>query len=82
MSTIDYFIISEGLLGYVEKCDIEPGYKTDHSMISIDLITVKNDRHRGFWKLNMAHLTEIEYVNMINKIIKIWSKEMIMRNPV
>ena len=52
---LNYFIISEGLLGYVEKCDIEPGYKTDHSMISIDPIILKNDRHRGFWKLNMAH---------------------------
>ena len=25
MCRIDYFTISEGLLGYVEKCDIEPG---------------------------------------------------------
>ena len=32
MRRIDYFIISEGLLGYVDKCDLEPGYKTDHSM--------------------------------------------------
>ena len=39
-------------------------------MISIDLIIVKNDRHSGFWKLNMAHFTEIEYVNMINKIFE------------
>ena len=39
-------------------------------MKSIDLIIVKNDRHREFWKLNMAHLTEIKYVNVINKIIE------------
>ena len=27
MSRIEYFITLEGLLVYVEKCDIEPGYK-------------------------------------------------------
>ena len=70
MSRIDYFIVSEGILGYVEKCDTEPGYKTDHSMINIDLIIMKNDRHRGFWKINMAHLTEIKYLNATNKIIE------------
>ena len=44
-------------------------------MICIDLIIVKNDRHRGFWKLNMAHLTEIDYVNAINKVIENTFKE-------
>ena len=48
---------------------------SDHSMISIELIIVKNDRHRGFWKHNVAHLTDIEYVNVINKVTNIQYKE-------
>ena len=45
-------------------------------MICIDLkIVKKNDRHSRFWKLNIAHLTEIKYMNEINKIIENTVKE-------
>ena len=31
MARLDYFLISENLVNYVEKTDIRAGYKSDHS---------------------------------------------------
>ena len=47
-----------------------PGYKTDHSMITLDLSLHANNRGPGLWKLNTSFLTEIAYVNLIKATIK------------
>ena len=36
-SRIDYFLISRNLLNFVEDCNIQYGFKSDHSAISIVL---------------------------------------------
>ena len=47
-----------------------PGYKTDHSMITLDLSLHANSRGPGLWKLNTSFLTETAYVNLIKATIK------------
>ena len=37
MSRLDDFLISQSLMGQVEEVSILPGYKTDHSLISLYL---------------------------------------------
>ena len=34
---LDYFLISEEMMTLVDKCDIRPGYKTDHSIVTLNL---------------------------------------------
>ena len=67
---LDFFLVSQSILGNITLADICPGYKTDHSMITLDLSLHANHRGPGFWKLNTSFLTEIEYVNLIKSVIK------------
>ena len=47
-----------------------PGFKTDHSMITVDLSLNSNPRGKGFWKLNTSLLFEMEYIEGIKTTIE------------
>ena len=49
--------------------DILPGYKTDHSLISIHLANDANPRGPDYWKLNTSFLLDEEYIGLIKKTI-------------
>ena len=51
------------------SADITPGYNTDHSMITLQILLHSNNRGQGFWKLKTSSLNDIEYVNRIKLII-------------
>ena len=69
MSRLDYFLISQSLIGQVEEVSILQRHKTDHSLISLDLKLEEFVRGQGFWKLNLNHLDSPEYVQSIQNII-------------
>ena len=47
-----------------------PGFKTDHSLITLHLTNNTNPRGPGFWKLNTSLLSDEEYIGLIKKTIK------------
>ena len=49
------------------SADILPGYKTDHSMITLQISLHSNNRGWGFWKLNTCFLNDM-HVNRIKLI--------------
>ncbi|KAL9959711.1 hypothetical protein ACROYT_G033060 [Oculina patagonica] len=51
--------------------DIVPGFKTDHSMVTLNLSLHSNPRGKGFWKLNTSLLSEIRYIEEIKTTINI-----------
>jgi len=63
---LDFFLVSQTILSKTTTTDILPGYKTDHSLISITISLHSNPRGRGIWKLNTSFLSEIVYLNQIN----------------
>ena len=65
---LDFFLISQGMVTCVANAEISPGYKMDHSMITISINTNTHPRGRGFWKLNTS-LNDKEYVNQIKETI-------------
>ena len=65
---LDYFMISSSLTTAITNADILPGYKTDHSLITIHLASNSNPRGPGFWKLNTSFLLDSEYIEFINYI--------------
>ena len=67
---LDFFLVSQSLVTNVNKADIKPGYKTDHSLIIIELGLNQNQRGRGFWKLNTSHLRELDYINEVRTSIE------------
>ena len=54
----------------VTHTDILAGFKTDHSMVTIQVALHTNSRGPGFWKLNTSFLSETEYINQIRTAIK------------
>lgn len=49
---------------------VSAGFKTDHSMVTIEIALHSNPRGPGFWKLNTSFLSEIEYINQIRTTIE------------
>ena len=53
----------------ITKADNLPGYKTDHSLITLHLANNTNPRGPGFWKLNTSFLSDSEQINLIKTTI-------------
>ena len=67
---LDMFLVSSSLEGYVEKTDIDPGYRSDHSIITLALDISKQPRGRGLFKFNVSLLTDKDYVALVKEVIK------------
>ena len=66
---LDFFLISSSLSTDALEADILPGFKTDHSLITLSLGTKTNLRGPGFWKLNSHFLKDLKYINLIKETI-------------
>ena len=66
MSRLDYFLIPQYKLDLISECSITPGFLSDHSFVEIEIQMSQSIRGQGFWKLNVAHLEEKEYIDEMN----------------
>ena len=67
--TLDYFIISDNFTDLIDKCNVKPGYLSDHSFIEL-LVTFSKFQHgRALWKFNCSLLKDKEYLSNFNNII-------------
>ena len=69
-SRLDFFLVSENLLSYTKDADILTGYRTDHSLISLELEFKKKSKQKTFWKFNSSHLKDRAFAEKINKTIR------------
>lgn len=67
---LDFFLISSSLYAQVDKSEILPGYRTDHSLITISLTMNQCSKGKSYWKFNNSLLTDIEYVRSIKEVIQ------------
>ena len=69
-SRLDYFLISDALSVDILNVDIQPGYRTDHSLVTI---MVKNgsikEKCKGYWKFNNSLLYEKKYIDIVKLAI-------------
>ena len=68
MGRLDYFLISETLINYSLNEKISPGYRSDHSLVSLALQFTKTPRTRTFWKFNSSLLSNPNYITEIKKV--------------
>ena len=66
---LDFFSVNQTTFCNTVRVDILPGYKTDHSMITLHISLHSNNRGLGFWKLKTSFLNDSKYVNLIKLII-------------
>ena len=57
-------------MGNVVSADIILGFKTDHSLITLNISLHANPRGRGFWKLNVSLLSDADYIDIIKQTIE------------
>ena len=68
-SRIDFFLVDQSLVPWVEQTNIIPGYKSDHSAINLHIDVYNVMRGRGVWKLNNRLLGDLHYVTSVNSLI-------------
>ena len=66
---LDYFLIAESLFAEVDESCIYPGYRTDYSMIMMQLQLGKFQKGRYYGKMNNSLLKDHQYVTEIKSII-------------
>ena len=66
-SRLDFFLIHENLAADVIASDIEPGYRTDHSTVTITFRFTERARGKRFRKFNSSLLKDKEYVRKIKE---------------
>ena len=70
MSRLDFFLMSDHMMSNIDQSVISFGYRTDHSLVSINLKTASTKRGRGFWKFNVSLLKNEKYVNNVKQIVR------------
>ena len=66
---LDYFLLSTDLTGLVESIQTNAGYRTDHSLVVMNMIFTHQERGRGFWKFNNSLLSDPAYVKLVKDCI-------------
>ena len=70
-SRLDFFLISENLCNTVRDTDITPGYRIDHSMLTIELSFGEDcNKKKTYWKFNSSLLKDNEFVQEVNDTIE------------
>ena len=67
---LDFFLVPFGISGKIKSSNISPGFRSDQSLILIDLIPFETKRGKCFWKMNCSHLRDKEYVDLNKNTIK------------
>ena len=66
---LDYFLTSSSMIDLIYKSEIKPGYLSDHSFITLEIIENKFTIGKGVWKFNNDLLKDENYVHHINNLI-------------
>lgn len=67
---LDFFLISDENIQFVDDCTVISGYRTDHSGIILKLKLNENERGKSYWKFNNSLLKDQEYIRIVKKTIK------------
>ena len=62
---LDYLLISQSLSNIVENFSIKPGYKSDHSVVVMELKFNPFIRGHGLWKFNNSLLYDDVYFGKV-----------------
>lgn len=69
-SRLDFFLISENIVGYVKDAGIPVGYRSDHSAVTLHLVFKTETKCRNFWKFNSSLLKDLNFAKEVNITIE------------
>ena len=77
MCRLNFFLMSQGLVSKVNNTDILPGFRSDHSLVTMNFSNNVHKKGPGFWKLNCHLLKDEKYIDTVKTCIE----ETIKDNP-
>ena len=66
---LDFFLTSESMSQYIKVSKIGASYRSDHSLVTLELNFTNISHGKSYWKHNNSLLTELEYLKTMNKQI-------------
>ena len=66
---LDFFLTSESMSQYIKVSKIGASYRSDHSLVTLELNFTNISHGKSYWKHNNSLLTELEYLKTMNKKI-------------
>ena len=70
-SRLDYIIVNDAFTQFIDNIQIIPSFHSDHALVELSVVFEPNKRGTGYWKLNVSHLSNSDYVEKINKLLDI-----------
>ena len=70
-SRLDYMIVSDSVVQFVQEISLLPGFRTDHTTVEMTLDFHVDKRGPGYWKFNVSLLRDKDYVDKINNLLDI-----------
>ena len=67
---LDFFLVSESLMSLIDCIRTLPGYRSDHSAVTIEMKMNSFKRGKGFWKFNNSLLYDTVFVNKVKDVTK------------
>ena len=69
-SRLDYFLVSSSIVNSVCDCTIIPGFKSDHSIVTMNIHLTSEQRGPGYFKINNSLLLQDNYQEKIRNAIR------------
>ena len=71
LGRLDFFLITNTMADLIKECDIKAGYRSSHSITTIDVLLNNFFQGKGTWKFNNSLLLNPGYLNMVTMLIKL-----------
>ena len=70
MARLDFFLTTPDIHSQVKKHSISHGYRTDHSLLNLEINPFNSKRGKGFWKFNTSLLHDTAYIQLVKQVIE------------
>ena len=67
---LDYILMSSNIINSVVDSKIKAGYRSDHSLVTVNLNFSKHEKGPGYFKVNNSLLLDTEYQNKMRNSIQ------------
>ena len=67
---LDYFLVSNEMFPFIKSANILAGYRTDHSVTTLDLAFRPINKKCSYWKFNVSLLRDNIYTGKVKETIK------------
>ena len=61
--------MSENTISRLQRAEIVPGYRTDHSAVCVELLVNDHHRGKGWFKFNVSLLKDEEYLSLMKETV-------------